>query len=173
MIFIFFSTSAFKNYPFKFFLLEKVDCCYNWKEIAHLLLIIFNLINQIFQMNFYFIVMKTLILKQRIANYLETPSNYVIIYSVFLAIIAVISHFLANFDTIDLILSFNGGIEFIINILIPGIYFIIIIVILFLKLGDEELLSIKFLILTVFTYLYCCSILVSFYKTIFKWGCFF
>jgi hypothetical protein len=67
-------------------------------------------------------VIKTMILKERISNIIKNQLSYIVIFPIYLIIIAVVSHYLIKikFDPYKLILSLNGGAGFIINILFPG-----------------------------------------------------
>lgn len=85
-------------------------------------IILINLVNQIFQANFYFLVIKTMILKEKVANLIKNPVYYTVVTPIYLAIIAFAAHELVQTPCTPymLILTLNGGAGFIMHILIPG-----------------------------------------------------
>jgi hypothetical protein len=81
-----------------------------------------NLTNQFFQSNFYFLVIKSIILHKKFISKIKNPRFYIIFSPIYLILVSFASHlcYSKKVDPYALILSLNGGTGFIINILIPG-----------------------------------------------------
>jgi hypothetical protein len=81
-----------------------------------------NLTNQFFQSNFYFLVIKSIILHKKFVSKIKNPRIYIIFSPIYLILVSLASHlcYSKKVDPYSLILSLNGGTGLIINILIPG-----------------------------------------------------
>jgi len=97
-----------------FFLFQKVD------SLENIIIQGMNLTNQVLQLNFFFIVIRSMILKNEISYFLK-GKWYWGVFLLYTIIISFISYFLClkNFDPYNMIIILNGCVGFFYKYSIP------------------------------------------------------